>query len=92
MKTKLLQILAFFLPITMFFSQDTFLWRIENPKNSQNKILLYSIKNINALDTLKEYSPSGNFKTAQAELPGEIEAVSQKYLEDLEKKIKNVIR
>lgn len=34
MKTKLLQILAFFLPITMFFSQDTFLWRIENPKNS----------------------------------------------------------
>jgi phosphoesterase RecJ-like protein len=64
----------------------------ENPKNSQNKILLYSIKNINALDALKEYSPSGNFKTAQAELPGEIEAVSQKYLEDLEKKIKNVIR
>lgn len=64
----------------------------ENPKNSQNKILLYSIKNINALDTLKEYSPSGNFKTAQAELPGAIEEVSRKYLEDLEKKIKNVIR
>lgn len=64
----------------------------ENPNNSQNKILLYSIKNINALDALKEYSPSGNFKTAQAELPGEIGEVSQKYLEDLEKKIKNAIR
>ena len=34
MKTKLLQILVFLLPVTMFFSQDTFLWRIENPKNS----------------------------------------------------------
>lgn len=34
MKTKLFQILAFLLPITMFLSQNTFLWRIENPKNS----------------------------------------------------------
>lgn len=34
MKTKLLQILGLLLPVSMLFSQDTFFWRIENPKNA----------------------------------------------------------
>ena len=64
----------------------------ENPENSDNKILLYSVKNINALEMLKEYSPSGNFKTAQAEIAGELETVSQEYLSKLEIKLKNIIK
>jgi len=64
----------------------------ENPENSQNKIILYSVKNINAVEMLKDYSPTGNFKTAQAELPGNLEDISKKYLSDLETKLKNVIK
>ena len=64
----------------------------ENPNNENNKILLYSVKNINALEALKDYSPEGNSKTAQAELPGKLEEISQKYLTDLEKKLSNLIK
>lgn len=62
----------------------------ENPDNSRNKLLLYSIKNINALDILKEYSPSGNSKIAQAETDGDLEEISKKYLSILETKIKSI--
>ena len=62
----------------------------ENPENNDNKILLYTIKNLNALEILKEYSPTGNSKTAEAKLPGKLEEVSQKYLTDLETKLKNI--
>ena len=64
----------------------------ENPENDQTKILLYSVKNINALEILQEYSPTGNSKIAQAELPGKLEEVSKKYLTDLEIKLKNFIK
>ncbi len=64
----------------------------ENPKNDQNKILLYSVKNINALETLKDYLPSGNSKIAQASIEGDLDEVSKKYLTDLEEKLKNIIK
>lgn len=62
----------------------------ENPNSQDNKILLYSIKNINALEILKEYKPEGNSKTAEAELPGKLEEESKKYLANLENKLKNI--
>lgn len=64
----------------------------ENPENDQNKILLYSVKNINALETLKDYLPTGNSKIAQADVSGKLEEVGQKYLSDLEAKLKNIIK
>lgn len=64
----------------------------ENPENDQNKILLYSVKNINALNILKDYLPSGNSKIAQADVQGKLEEVSKEYLNNLEEKIKNTIK
>jgi bifunctional oligoribonuclease and PAP phosphatase NrnA len=64
----------------------------ENPENSQNKILLYSVKNINALEIIKEYSPTGNQKIAQADLNGNLEENGKKYLNNLEEKLKNIIK
>jgi len=64
----------------------------ENPENEQNKILLYSVKNVNALEILKDYNPKGTSKIAQANLSGKLEEVSQKYLSDLEIKLKNLIK
>jgi len=62
----------------------------ENPNNINNKILFYAIKNINALEILKNYSPTGNPKMAQIELPGRLEEVKQKYLTEIEDKLKNI--
>lgn len=62
----------------------------ENPDNTNNKILFYALKNINALEILKNYSPIGSPKIAQAELPGKLEEISQKYLTEIEDKLKNV--
>ncbi len=64
----------------------------ENPENNKNKILLYSVKNANALDMLKEYKSQGNTKTAQAELEGNIEEIKEKYLKELENKLKNFLK
>lgn len=57
-----------------------------------NKILFYSLKNVNALEVLKEYQVSGTAKIAQAELQGKLEEVSQNYLSDLEIKLKNIFK
>ena len=54
--------------------------------------MLYAVKNINALEILKDYSPEGGPKTAQAELPGKLEEISQKYLADLETKLNSLIK
>jgi len=64
----------------------------ENPENDNNKILLYSVKNINALEFLADFNPSGTPKTASAEIPGNLNEVSQKYLNDLEIKLKNIVK
>lgn len=64
----------------------------ENPENDKNKILLYSIKNINALEIIKDYQPSGNQKIAQADLNGEIDIAGKEYLINLENKLKNILK
>ena len=64
----------------------------ENPENDNNKILIYSVKNINALEIIKDYSATGNNKIAQADIPGNIEEISKKYLSDLENKLKSTLK
>ena len=64
----------------------------ENPENDQNKILLYSVKNINALNMLKDYSPSGNSKIAHANVKGVLEDISKECLSNFDEKLKNIIK
>lgn len=64
----------------------------ENPENDKNKILIYSVKNINALEIIKEYQPSGNQKIAQADLVGNLEEAGKEYLNNLETKLKNILK
>lgn len=64
----------------------------ENPENEKNKILLYSVKNINALDVIKEYNPTGNQKIAQADFEGNIDDTSKNLLNNLEIKLKNIFK
>lgn len=62
----------------------------EKPNNNDNKIILHTTKNLNALEILKDYKPIGTPKTAEASTPGELEMVSKKYINDLEFKLKNI--
>ncbi|MEI6836136.1 MAG: DHH family phosphoesterase [Candidatus Falkowbacteria bacterium] len=62
----------------------------EDLTGQDNKILLYTIKNLNALEILKEYAPEGSPKIANARISGKLEESSQKYLNNLEIKLKNL--
>ena len=53
----------------------------------QIKIILYSLKNTNALELLKEYSPNGTIKIAQAGLAGELRPTAQKIISELKDKL-----
>lgn len=62
----------------------------ESPNQTNSKILLYAIKNLNALNTLKDYKATGNSKIAEAEVDGNLEEISQKYLISLENILKSI--
>lgn len=64
----------------------------EDLNSSDNKIIIYSIKNIDSLEMLEGYEPEGTAKLAHAKLTGELETASQKYLNNLELKLKNIIK
>lgn len=62
----------------------------ENPQAENNKLLLYSTKNISALEIIKDYNPTGNKKIAMAELKGKIEEIILNLTSELEKKLKTL--
>ena len=62
----------------------------ESSDGQNNQILLYTIKNLNALEILKEYAPEGSSKIANAKISGKLEEASRKYLDELEIKLKNL--
>jgi len=64
----------------------------EDPDSLDNKIIIYSIKNIDSLEMLDGYAPEGTAKLAHAKLVGKLEEASQKYLNNLELKLKNIIK
>lgn len=59
----------------------------EDPSSDKIKILLYSIKNINALEMLIDYQASGSSKVASASTSGELKEEAEKYLQKLSEKI-----
>ncbi len=63
----------------------------EDPQEEENnKLLLYSTKNINALDVIKDYDPVGNKKLAIAELKGRTEEIILNIVNKLEENLKSL--
>lgn len=63
----------------------------ESVKNKL-KILLYSVKNINALEFLADYLPNGNSKIASALITGDLKIETDKYLKNLSSKLEKIIK
>jgi phosphoesterase RecJ-like protein len=53
----------------------------------QTKVLVYSLKNFNALDLLKEYAPQGNLKLAQASVPQSLAEAETQIIANLRNKL-----
>ena len=54
-------------------------------KNSaQTKLIVYSLKNLNALDIIKDYNPRGTIKIAQAEVNQDIDTASVEVISKLQ--------
>ena len=53
----------------------------------QTKIIVYSLKNINALDFLKDYAPIGTIKIASAEIKQDLETAAPEIIISLQKKL-----
>ncbi len=54
---------------------------------SRTRLIIYSLKNINALEFLKEYSPLGTLKSAQATLDLKLEAAAVTIIKNLKNKL-----
>jgi len=57
---------------------------------AQTKLLLYSIKNINALEFTKEYSSFGTIKIAQATINQDISTASLEIISDIKNKLDKI--
>lgn len=62
----------------------------ESHQEENNRLLIYSTKNINALEFIKDYNPIGSKKIAIAELRGETEKIVPNIISELEKKLKGL--
>lgn len=62
--------------------------REESP--TKTKILLYSLKNINALELIKEFSPRGTIKVAQAEINQSLDQTSREVIAGLKDKLDKI--
>lgn len=60
------------------------------PSPGQTKVLLYTLKNLNALELLQEYSPTGTIKIARADLVGDLKTASGELIDNLRKKLDNL--
>jgi nanoRNase/pAp phosphatase (c-di-AMP/oligoRNAs hydrolase) len=54
---------------------------------NKTKVIIYTLKNINALDLLKKYSPQGNNRNAQTTLNQNLEITSTKILSEFSDKL-----
>ncbi len=57
---------------------------------STTKTIVYSLKNINALEILKDYSPQGTIKIASITIPKDIETVSADIIPELKNKLEKL--
>jgi phosphoesterase RecJ-like protein len=62
----------------------------EDPNNNKIKILLYSVKNINALEMLSDHEATGSSKIASVSLSGELKEETEKYLQKLSEKVSKI--
>jgi phosphoesterase RecJ-like protein len=58
----------------------------EEPKQ-QTRLLIYSLKNLNALDFIKEYQPTGTIKTAQALIDKNLTNAAKEIIPNLRNKL-----
>ena len=55
------------------------------------RIILYSLKNINILDLLKEYKPQGTTKIASILINRDLEAVAANLIPELKNKLEKLV-
>jgi phosphoesterase RecJ-like protein len=57
---------------------------------SETKLILYSLKNVNALEILSKYSPQGNSRLASAIIKQDVETASATIIPDLKNKLEKL--
>ena len=63
----------------------------EELAQASTKIIVYSLKNISALDMIKRYGPSGNSKLASAILNKDIETASAEIIPEIKNRLEKII-
>lgn len=59
--------------------------------SDKTRLIVYTLKNINALDLLRDYQPRGTIKTAQAILEGNLEKNTKKIIGELQNKLDKLL-
>ena len=58
---------------------------------ASTKLIIYSLKNISALEMIKEYGPNGNIKLASAILNKDIETASSEIIPEIKNRLEKII-
>lgn len=64
---------------------------LEELSIASTKLIIYSLKNISALEMIKEYKPSGNIKLASAVLSKDIETTSSEIIPEIKNRLEKII-
>lgn len=64
---------------------------LEELSVASTKLIIYSLKNISALEMIKEYKPTGNIKLASAILNKDIETASSEIIPEIKNRLEKII-
>lgn len=64
---------------------------LEETSIASSKIMVFSIKNISALEILKDYSPAGNIKLSTANINKDIETTSSEIIPEIKNRLEKLI-
>lgn len=64
---------------------------LEELSPASTKLIIYSLKNISALEMIKEYAPSGNIKLAFATLNKDVETASSEIIPEIKNRLEKII-